>query len=233
MIKLIDLFEVVEDIISGKSVGGKDNMSLIYEERSSDSPYIETIMHGRTLNDGSTVRPAESHWHMVIVRHKGKVQLLVVGPWSTSGIASWGEGAEIVWIKFKLGAFMPHLPVRECLDVETTLPGATSRSFWLKGSTWQFPDYENVETFVNRLVRDEVLVHDPVVNAALQDQLHPQAMSARTVRHRFLRATGLSQNHIRQMKQAQQAAVLLEQGVSILDTVHQAGYFDQPLPWSE
>lgn len=203
-------------------------MSLIYEERSSDSPYVETIMHGRTMSDGSTIRPAESHWHMVIVRHEGKVQLLVVGPWSTSGVASWGEGAEILWIKFKLGTFMPHLPTRDCLDLETILPGAASRSFWLKESAWQFPDYENVETFVEWLVRDEVLVYDPVVNTALQDQLPPQAMSPRTVRHRFLQATGLSQSTIRQMKRAQQAAALLEQGVSILDTVHQAGYFDQP-----
>lgn len=201
-------------------------MSIIYEERSSDSPYVETIMHGRTMSDGSTIRPAECHWHMVIVKHKGSVQLLVVGPWTTSGVASWEEGAEILWIKFKLGVFMPHLPTRDCLDLETTLPGAASRSFWLKGSAWPFPDYENAETFVDWLVRDEVLVCDPVVNAALQDQL--PAISGRTVRHRFLRATGLSQSHIRQMKRAQQAAALLEQGVSILDTAHEAGYFDQP-----
>jgi hypothetical protein len=203
-------------------------MSLIYEERSSDSPYVETIMQGQTVSDGSTVRPAESHWHMVFTRHSGRIHPLVVGPWSSSGIASWGAGAEILWVKFKLGVFMPHLPTRDCLDSETLLPNTASRSFWLKGSAWQFPDYENVETFVEWLVRDEVLVSDPVVNAALQDQLPPQAMSPRTVRHRFLQATGLSQSHIRQMKRAQQAATLLEQGVSILDTVHQAGYFDQP-----
>lgn len=201
-------------------------MSLIYEERASDSPYIETVIRGQTLSDGSTIRPAESHWHLVFTRHSGRIHPLVVGPWSTSGIASWGEGAEILWIKFKLGTFMPHLPVREYLDVETSLPGAASRSFWLKGSAWPFPDYDNVDTFVNRLVRDEVLVCDPVVNAALND--HLPEISARTVRHRFLRATGLTQNYIRQMKRAQYAASLLEQGVSILDAVHEAGYFDQP-----
>ncbi|MGH8246026.1 MAG: helix-turn-helix domain-containing protein, partial [Gammaproteobacteria bacterium] len=71
-----------------------------------------------------------------------------------------------------------------------------------------------------------LLVSDPVVNAALQDQL-PE-MPSRTVRHRFLRATGLTQSYIRQVKRAQHAAALLEQGLSILDTVHEAGYFDQP-----
>ncbi len=121
---------------------------------------------------------------------------------------------------------MPHLRPRDFLDVETILPGAASQSFWLKGSAWQFPDYENAETFIDRLVRDDVLVRDPVVNAVLQG--HPQEMSSRTVRHRFLRATGLSQSHIHQIERAQRAAALLQQGVPIFDTVHEAGYFDQP-----
>src|SRR3990172_6021693 len=161
---------------------GSRSMSIIYEERLSDSPYVETITHGRTASDGSSIRPAEIHWHLVLVRHNGSVQLLVVGPWTTAGVASWGEGAEILWIKFKLGTFMPHLSPRDSLDVETSLPGAASHSFWLNGSAWQFPDYENVGAFADRLVRDEVLVRDPVVNAALQDQLSETPL--RTVRHR-------------------------------------------------
>jgi AraC-like DNA-binding protein len=201
-------------------------MTIIYEERASDSPYVETIMRGWTPNVGSTIRPAEIHWHMVFVKLNDSVRPLIVGPWSAAGVASWGEGAEILWIKFKLGTFMPHLSTRDFLDLETILPDASSKSFWLNGSARQFPDYDNVETFVGWLVRDEVLVRDPIVNAALQDQL-PE-MSSRTVRHRFLRATGLSQSHIRQFERAQQAEALLKQGVSILDVVYQLGYFDQP-----
>jgi AraC-like DNA-binding protein len=203
-------------------------MSMIVEERLSDSPYVEAIMHGRTTGDGSTIRPAESRWHMVFVRHTGQVHPLVVGALTTAGVARWGEGAEILWIRFRLGSFFPHLPVRSFLNTETSLPGAASQSFWLNGSAWQFPDFENADTFVDRLVRQDVLVCDPVVNAALQDQLQPQALASRTVRHRFLRSTGLTQRYIRQMSRAQQAAALLEQGVSILDVVYQLGYFDQP-----
>jgi methylphosphotriester-DNA--protein-cysteine methyltransferase len=121
---------------------------------------------------------------------------------------------------------LPHLPVRDCLNLETPLPLASSRSFWLKGSAWQLPNYDNVETFIDRLVREDILVQDTLVQAALQDQLPP--MSERTLRHHFLYTTGLTQNHIRQMNRAQQASTLLQQGVSILDTVVEAGYFDQP-----
>ena len=201
-------------------------MSIIYEQRLSDSPHIEAITRGRTASDGSSIRPAESRWHMVLRRLNGNVQLLVVGPLTNAGVVSWTEGAELLWIKFKLGTFMPHLPPKAFRDVEAILPGAPSQSFWMKGSAWQPPDYENVETFVDRLVRDGVLVRDPVVNAVLRG--HPQEMSSRTVRHRFLRATGLTQSHDRQVERAQRAAALLQQGVSIPDTVYEVGYFDQP-----
>jgi hypothetical protein len=201
-------------------------MSIIYEERLSDSPYVELIQHGWTVSAGSSIRPAESRWHMVFVKVHGSVLPLMVGALTTSGVAAWGEGAEILWIKFKLGTFMPHLPIRNFRDVETVLPGAASNSFWLKGSAWQFPDYNNVETFVDRLVHDELLVCDPVVKTALQD--HPQDVAERTVRHRFLQATGLTQSHIRQIERAQRAATLLREGFSILDTVDAAGYYDQP-----
>ncbi|HLZ56181.1 MAG TPA: helix-turn-helix domain-containing protein [Ktedonosporobacter sp.] len=201
-------------------------MSILSEGRWSDSPYIETVARGRTASDGSTIRPAESHWHMVLRRLNGKVDLLVVGALTTSSVISYGEGAELLWIKFKLGTFLPYLGTRNLLDKEMALPGAASHSFWLHGSAWQFPDYDNVETFVDRLVRNDVLVRDPIVNEVLQGQ--PQGIASRTVRHRFLQATGLSATYIRQMERAQQAQALLQQGISILDTVEEAGYFDQP-----
>lgn len=201
-------------------------MSILHEQRISDSPYVETITHGWTMSDGSTIRPSESNWHMVFVKEHGRIHRLVVGPLSTAGVASWGEGAEILWIKFKLGVFMPHLPVRDLLDSERTLPEVASKSFWLKSAAWELPDFENVDTFVNRLMHDEILVLDPVVDAMLQDQ--SVDISSRTMRHHFLRATGLTRSRIFQMRQAQQAKALLQQGTPILDAVHEVGYFDQP-----
>jgi AraC-like DNA-binding protein len=201
-------------------------MTIISEDRLSDSPYIEEVSRGWTLSEGSTIRPAETHWHMVFVKHPRGIHSLIVGPLTTSGLASWGEGAEILWIKFKLGIFMPHLPTREYLDRERALPEASGTRFWFMGSARQFPDYENVETFVDRLVREDDLVRDPLVSAALQDEI--QDVSPRTLRHHFLQATGQTQKRIRQYERAQRATALLRQGVPILDTVFETGYFDQP-----
>lgn len=201
-------------------------MGFVYEQRGSDSPYVETITQGRAEGNGSVIRPAECHWHLVIEQYMGRARVLAVGPLTSAGTVSWTDGAEILWIKFKLGTFMPHLPASILLDKETRLPEAGSRAFWLKGSSWQLPNSENVDAFVERLARAEVLTRDPVVEAVLGG--HRPALAPRTLRHRFLRATGLAQGSIYQMERAQRAAALLDQGSTILDTVYDAGYFDQP-----
>ena len=205
-------------------------MGFLFEERRSDSPYIDAVTRGRTAGEGSTIRPAESRWHMVLVKHNGQARLIVTGALTTSGVVPFIEDIELLWIRFALGTFMPSLPARNLLDRETLLREATCRSFWLNGSTWQYPDFDNVETFVDRLIRDETLVCDPIVSAVVQGHIqeHHQEMASRTLRHRFLQATGLSHSHIQQIERAQQAAALLRQGVSISDAVYQAGYYDQP-----
>jgi AraC-like DNA-binding protein len=201
-------------------------MSIIFEERLSDAPYVETITHGHTLSSASIIRPAESNWHLVLVKEKDHVRTMLVGAWATAGVVSYNADAEILWIRFKLGTFMPHLPAKQFLNTELLLPEGAGKTFYLNGSTWQFPDFENADTFLNRLVRQEILVRDPVVDTVLQEQ--PANLADRTIRHRFLHSTGLTRNHIFQIERAKQAAALLREGKSILDTVHEAGYYDQP-----
>lgn len=136
--------------------------------------------------------------------------------------------AELEWfgIDFKRGTFMPHIPPGAVMDGNITLPEAADRTFWLCSSAWQFPNYENADTFVDRLVREDLLTCDSVVNAINQGQ--PPPLSLRMVQYHFLRSTGLSQRAIRQIERARYATALLKQGVSIFDTVYEAGYSDQP-----
>lgn len=75
-------------------------------------------------------------------------------------------------------------------------------------------------------MREGLLARDPVVDALLEGHLKDRSPS--TIQRRFLRATGLTQSAARQIERARYAMSLLQQGVSILDTVEQAGYFDQP-----
>jgi methylphosphotriester-DNA--protein-cysteine methyltransferase len=121
---------------------------------------------------------------------------------------------------------VPHLSPGSLIDGNIVLPSTSGRSFSLCHSAWQFPNYENADTFVDQLVRSGILVQDPVMSAIHQGQ--SPSLSLRMVQYRVLRSTGLSQRTIRQIERARYATALLKQGVSIFDTVYEAGYNDQP-----
>jgi AraC-like DNA-binding protein len=135
------------------------------------------------------------------------------------------EGTEWFGVTFPLGTFLPALSIQRLLDEQTFLPQASQTSFHLAGASWPIPDYENVESFIERLVRQHVLVSDPVVQAVLAH--HPVELSLRTIRRRFVLATGLPYKTIAQIERARQATALVGQGVSLIDVAYQTGYADQ------
>jgi AraC-like DNA-binding protein len=201
-------------------------MSLDLESRRSDSPFVERIWRSRSERPGCFVSIAATQWEMVVMTYRGKSILTVRGPETKASPADYPAGATWLGITFKLGSFMPELPPGGLLDrQDVNLPEATGQSFWLCDSAWEFPTFENADTFVSRLARGDLLVRDPVVEEVLAD--HPLDLSPRALQYRFQRATGLTRKAIRQIQRAQQAAALLEQGRPIVDTAYTLGYFDQ------
>jgi hypothetical protein len=148
------------------------------------------------------------------------------GPETKANPAPIPDDAEFLGIVFKLGTYMPHLPTLKLVDEGINLPMAAGERFYLHGSSWEMPDFENVDVFIERLVREQLLVQDAVVTAALEG--HQPDMSVRTIQRRFLHATGLSHKSILQIERANEALKLLEQGVPILDVAFETGYYDQP-----
>lgn len=201
-------------------------MGVVHEIRPSDSPFVENIGRFYVDEEQTSVCPAGILWNMLIVRHKGVLSFSVWGPETKSAVMHYRKDAELFFIRFKLGTYLSHIPAKRLVDGGIILPEGGGNNFWLNSATWEFPTFENADTFVNRLVCEGIIEREPVVDAVLQGKL--KHLPPRTVQRRFLHATGMSQRDIRQIRRAQQAAALLERGVSILDTVHAAGYFDQP-----
>ncbi len=161
------------------------SMSILSETRFSDSPFVETFTHGRTLDEGSSIRPPESHWHLVLVQNYGQ-------RCNHRRRITEGAGGEVGQ---RRGNFVGQVQTRDVhatsaprnfLNTKTMLPRASSQSFWLHSSAVDFFDFENVDTFLHRPARDESLVYDPSINAALQDQCND--ISSRTLRHHLRNA---------------------------------------------
>lgn len=204
-----------------------DDVSLPCDERYSDSPYVERVWRSYSGGGGSFVSAAESHWEIVIGKHRDKTTLTLRGPETQASAAFGPPDTEYLGIVFRVGTFMPKFPVSRLIDrQDVNLPAAGKNTFWLDSSVWEYPTFDNVDTFVDRLIRRDLLVHDPLVDGVLKEQ--PLDLSRRTLQRRFLQATGLTSNTMFQIQRARYATTLLKHGVSILDTVAQVGYADQP-----
>jgi hypothetical protein len=200
-------------------------MAILYEERVVDSPAAATIARIQAISNGYNMIPADGHWYLYTNTLNGKTTMTVGGPMTKAVSLPHEEGADSIGIRLPLGTYVACLPVHALVDSAITLPDASSKSFWLDSSAWEFPTHDNADVFVEWLLREGLLARDPVVAAALRDE--PQELSLRSVQRRFLQTTGVTHTAIRQIERARHATALLQQGMSILDTVFEAGYYDQ------
>jgi len=201
-------------------------MFVAYEERPSDSPFVERVWRCRSEGAGSFLSIAAGHGEIVITRLRSRT-LTVRGPETTARTLDYGTDTEWIGIRFRLGTFLPRLLPAHLRDGhDANLPAATTRSCWFNGSAIEYPTFDHAEAFIARLARRGDIQRDPQVDAALRGRLSSR-MSLRTVQRHVWRATGLTMSTFRQIERARQATNLLKSGVPILDVVRLAGYYDQ------
>ena len=201
-------------------------MPLENEDRPSDSPYVHRVWRSRAAGVGRMTSIALSHWELVFWAHKGQTHATVRGPETSASSAEVPDGSESFGILFAHGASMPHLPPPRLVDSEVDSPYATATTFMLRGDEWLIPGFDSAEQFVARLVREGVIVRDPLVDDVVAGGMPD--VGTRSVQRRIAAATGLTQGGIRQIERARQAAVLLGEGAAALDVMNRLGYYDQP-----
>lgn len=202
-------------------------MTLEIEDRPADSPYVERVWRSRTCGVDQMTSVATSTWELVFWEQYGRLFVAAGGPETGASAARVPDETESFGITFSHGTSMPHLPVPQLVDAHIRCPHVTAKSFVLRGEEWTLPDFDNAEVFADRLVREGVLVRDPLISDAIEGELL-RMVGARSVQRRVAAGTGLTLGAIRQIERAREAAILLVEGVAPLDVVHRLGYFDQP-----
>ena len=191
-----------------------------------ESPFVEGVWRARNEHGGTFTSPAASNWELVFATVDGKTTVAARGPETRASRADFPADTEFFGATFRLGAFMPRLPIKPLLDrQDLVLPGGLRNTFWLHGSAWELPTFSTADVFVERLVRQGVLERDPVVEAALGGRAPD--LSVRALQYRFAQATGLTPKTVQQIRRAHRAVSRLEAGAPILETALELGYFDQ------
>jgi AraC-like DNA-binding protein len=201
-------------------------MFLGFEVRPSEAPLVDCVWRSSTSDAGRLVSVSSSHWHLVVGGVEGRTEVTVHGPETRATKALVPPGATWVGIRFRLGTILHDLPAPGLVDRSLTLPPACHRSFWWKGTTWRRPTYENAEGLVARLVREDLIGSEPVVDEVLRGT--SAELSLRTVQRRFQAATGLTRRAVRQVERARRAGVRLREGATPAEVTHELGYYDQP-----
>ena len=223
------LFEIWEGrmAIDRTTLGGPIEAEFIhFEHRSSQHPLIEKVWRCRSERPDTFLSVAANSFEIAVTHLRGNRFITLRGPETKATAMDCPDDGEWTCIRFKAGTFMPRfLPgiLRDHNDV--TLPHATEESFWVNGSVVEYPDFENAEMFVDRLFQSGVLSRDPVVVESLKRR--PTELSLRTAQRHFLRSVGVPFAMFRQIERARYATRLLRDGVSILEVIGRAGYFDQ------
>jgi hypothetical protein len=202
-------------------------MALEIEHRPSDSAYVGRVWRSRSAGVEQMTSVATSTWELVFWEQHGRMFVAAGGPETGASAAPVPDETESFGITFSHGTTMPHLPVPRLVNQHLECAHVTGSAFVLRGEEWELPSFDNAEVFVERLVREGVLVRDPLVPDAIEGELLPM-IGARSVQRRVAAGTGLTLGAIRQIERAREAAVLLADGRTPLDVVHELGYYDQP-----
>jgi AraC-like DNA-binding protein len=201
-------------------------VGLEIEHRPSPSPYVTRVWRAtgeQTVAAMTAV--AYAGWDLVFWDLDGAMQVSVVGPSVRASTVPVPDATVSFGINFELGMVLPDLPASRVVDGVTHLPDVTRRRFHLAGSSWDLPTYDDAEAFVAALVREEVVVREPLVADLRRDAAVD--LSSRTAQRRFLAATGLTRGTARQIDRARDAAVRIRDGAAITDVIDEAGYYDQ------
>ena len=169
---------------------------------------------------------AEGNIELVITRLPGFLAVTLRGPVSKGTLVECPPDGEWLAVRFRLGTYLPRISTVALIDhQDMQLPVLANGGFWLCDLTWEIPDYENAEVFVDRLARAGVIARSHATDAAMEGDV--DWMSRRSVQRHFRRVTGMTFSSHQQIQRARHAAALLMSGSSILDATFAAGYFDQ------
>ena len=192
------------------------------QRRLSDSSYIESIWEGQAHRDGIHLTAADGTIDLSFRTRQGRTQLLLSGPTSKARPSDFKAGDKYLTIRLRAGVHLSFTASNVMTDIDRFVPNAGKKSFWLHGSAINFPNFENTEAFIERLSRAGLVERDIIVEDILDKKM--ARTSLRTVQRHFLASTGLTMQHVRQIKRAEQARSLLSSGHTLTRIAYETGY---------
>jgi hypothetical protein len=202
-------------------------VGLIFKDVAGELPLVQRVWSATcdaTIGFSSAVKASSM---ICFARSGGGVTVHVKGPETAGTLMTCPDGWEFFGVELRLGAYLPLFSPSSLTDFkDALLPTLAGDRILLDNQVWEMPTAQNVDVFVDRLVRAGLLVFDPLVDDIRHGE-RPRDMSERIAQLRFRRAVGISHRKVVSIEQARHAAQLLAAGRSIAHVVAACGYYDQ------
>ncbi|WP_156759779.1 AraC family transcriptional regulator [Microbacterium karelineae] len=197
----------------------------MYEEHHPDSPIVECVWQARAMKDERYLVAAVEYWDLWFARQaSGELITGLSGPalghrWirSTIGEHSWG-------VQLRPHVVLPGVSKEMLRGGERRLE-VHEGNIALGQQVVRFPEFEELDDFVERLLALDVLRCDDDVRRMLSGD--GTAYSERHRQRRVRAVTGLTRKQIEQLSRARDAFALLLQGVPPIECAARCGFADQ------
>lgn len=189
------------------------------------SSFVEKVVLTRFNSDAEAPMHPDGCWDFAIIKSRQRVCVLRTGITTRTVVCQQQAGDEILAISFKPGTFMPQFPGQRMVDHAVVLESSGACSFRLGSTSYEIPNFDNADVFVEHLVRDGLISRNRTVESILKGD--SRRMSERTLQRHFLATMGITYKRFTMLERAQNAVTLLRMGRSSLDVAHALGYFDQ------
>lgn len=200
-------------------------MSFTYEEKESDSKFVDAIWRTCDQADGVYTAPADGRWDLIFITSGNRTKVILSSPTSRPTQVAYQAGNKNFGIRFHPSTFMSHVSTPDTIN-KLYSSYVTDDIFFLFGNKWPLPTYETVEDFIKGLEKAQLLGQDDIVRMILDGET--PTITKRSVQRHFKRSTGLSKQYHSSIKQAEQALRLLETTqMPIIEIAHLVEYADQ------
>ena len=198
----------------------------MWEERRAAGPLVRTVWRAEVETPGTFPVVGSEYWGISFIRRAdGALAAELDGPRAHVTEVDGHLGESYWGVEMAAHVAIAGVSKDAILGQTVALP-VVDGHVELAGARWPVPAWTELEAWVARLATDGGLLVDEDIRRALSgDRV---GAGDRTWQRRYRRTAGLTRRQVDQLRRAQHAYVLLQQGVSPAATAAQAGFADQP-----
>lgn len=174
-------------------------------------------------HDGMYTGLAMEYWTFFVREENGLCEMVIGVPHAKPLSLPYRKGGIYWGVLLKSHLFMPWLSKQDISTDGFLLP-IVERNLLINTLQLPVPTYEGAEDFVDELIKNKIIIANPLVEKALAGE---PSLSQRTVQRHVLQVAGLTKRELLRIRKARHAYALLQTGKPIRDVVNEAGYTDQ------